>query len=285
MPTLANHSARAFHKLLVVGDSKVGKTSSLVSLIEAGYNLRILDMDNLLDPLVSLVRQRCPDRLDSVEYRTIRDTYRMTNGGCTIDGRPKAFIEAAKMIEHWTYDYDGKTIDLGAPSTWGPSCILVLDSLSRFCDAAYDWAAAMAPRGKSGDYDGRAVYGSAQSECENILATITSNTFETNVIVICHGQYIELDDGSARIFPQSVGQKLSPKVPQYFPAYVRYINQGGKRTIQLKSNPMIDLANPDPANLPDMLPAETGLATIFGAATSAAPPQPKPILAIRRLPK
>ena len=35
----------------------------------------------------------------------------------------------------------------------------------------------------------------------------------TNVIVIAHGTYLDLPDGTKKIFPQGVGQKLSPKIP------------------------------------------------------------------------
>jgi hypothetical protein len=72
-----------------------------------------------------------------------------------------------------------------------------------------------------------------------------------------------LPDGSTKIFPQGVGQKLSPKIPQYFPSYVRYKHKNNKRTIQLDSDMMIDLANTRPSHLHGELPIETGLATIF----------------------
>ena len=95
---------------------------------------------------------------------------------------------------------------------------------------------------------------------------LTSTTFECNLIVIAHGLYQDLPDGTTKIFPQGVGQKLSPKIPQYFPNYVRYKNQGGKRTIQLESDGMIDLANTNPnAFEGKTLPIDTGLATFFEA--------------------
>lgn len=276
MPTLDAHQSNEYVKLLLLGHAKSGKTTSLVSLAEAGYKLRILDLDNLLAPLTAAIRERCPDKLRNVEYRTIRDIRKMTDAGPTIQGVPKAFPTAIKMIDRWKYD----DTDLGIPGNWGPECILVIDSLSRFCDAAYDWCEALIPRGKSGDFDGRAVYGNAQDAVENVLSTITGDAFETNVIVLCHGVYQEEDKGVIKIFPQGVGQKLSPKIPQYFPNYIRYKNLGGKRTIQLKSDPMIDLATPKSVQ-DETLPLETGLATLFEKLRGTAPAiatQPKPNL-------
>jgi len=113
-----------------------------------------------------------------------------------------------------------------------------------------------------GEIDGRAVYGQAQDAVEMVLSNLTSKTFQTNVIVVCHGQYMELPDKTSKIFPQGVGQKLSPKIPQYFPVYIRLKNLAGKRTLQLESDVMIDLAMPAKVEA-KTLPADDGLATIF----------------------
>jgi len=246
-------------KLLLVGDSKSGKTGSLVSLVKASYHLRILDFDNLLDILRYKILELCPDKLSTVEYRTLRDKTKAGPTGAILDGKPQAWINAIKMLDFWKYD----DVDMGVPASWGEDCILVIDSLSRLCDAAYDFHEAITPRGRSGDYDGRAVYGNAQDDVEKLLGLLTSPSFGTNVIVICHGVYMDLPDGTKKIFPQGVGQKLSPKIPQYFPNVIRYRNVSGKRTIQLKSDPMIDLANARPSEMPESLPIETGLAEFF----------------------
>lgn len=259
MPSLANHHSSEFTKVLLLGDSKAGKTGSLVSLVKAGYKLRILDLDNLLDTLSAYVMKECPELIDNVEFRTLRDKRKSSPLGPMIDGKPTAYIDAIRMLDNWKYD----DIDLGKPAEWGPGCILVIDSLSRLCDAAYDFREPLATRGKSGEVDLRAVYGDAQDAIENNLANLTSTNFRTNVIVIAHVQYMDLPDGSKKGFPQGVGQKLSPKIPQYFPTVILYSNKGGKRTIQTNSSPLVDLANPKPFEMQPSYPIETGLADIF----------------------
>lgn len=283
MPNLSQHQSTEYVKLLALGDAKAGKTTSLVSLVKAGYKLRVLDFDNLLDSLAFFIKRDCPDKLDNVEFRTLRDKRKMTPLGPVIDGTPRAFVDGIKMLDRWKYTAeDGKVVDLGVPAEWGPECILVLDSLSRFCDAAYDFREPLAQKGSSGQYDARAVYGDAQDAVENVLATMTSDQFETNVIVVCHGTFIEQPSG-IKIFPQGVGKALSPKIPQYFPTYVRYKHRGGKRTIQLKSDATIDLAAPRP-DLPDQLDAETGLATIFELLRGPAPnTEVKPVTQLRKV--
>ena len=293
MPSLSQHHSNNLVKLLLLGDAKSGKTSSLVSLVKAGYKLRILDMDNLLDPLKYQIMSHCPDKIENVEYRSLRDDYKVTAAGTVVDGKPKCWIDSLKMLNNWSYtdNLTGEVIDLGPPAIWPDDTILVIDSLSRWCDAAMEFHRSMIPVGKGGQADGRAIYGNAQDDVEKQLASLTSPNFRTNVIVICHGVYMTLDDGTTKIFPQGIGQKLSPKIPTYFPNYIRYIQKADKRTIQLTSNQMISLANGRPDAMPAELPTDTGLAEFFailrgtGAETQveqpAAPPKPK-ALTLRR---
>lgn len=264
MPSLADHQSNEFTKLLLIGDAKSGKTGSLVSLVKAGYKLRILDFDNLLDVLKYMILNECPEYIGNVEFVTLRDKRKTTPVGSVIDGKPKAFIDGMKMMDHWKYtDDNGNEVDFGKPNEWGSDCILVIDSLSRLCDAAYDFREPLTPVGKGGEKDGRAIYGDAQDAVEMMLATVTSKTFRTNVVVIAHILYQEQGDGSTKGFPQGVGQKLSPKIPQYFPSVVLYTNKAGKRTIQTNSTPLVDLANPAPFKMEKSYPIETGLADFF----------------------
>lgn len=258
MPSLSSHHSNHLVKLLLLGDAKSGKTGSLVSLVKAGYKLRILDMDNLLDILKYLVQKECPDKIDNVEYITLRDKRKTTSDGPVIEGMPNAFVKATRMLDRWKYD----DVDLGVPADWGPECILVIDSLSRLCDAAYDWRFAISSKGDK--YDGRAIYGDAQDAIENTLAMLTSKTFETNVIVIAHIQYMDLPDGTKKAYAQGVGQKLSPKIAQYFPSVVHYTNKNDKRTLRTVSTNWIDLANPAPFAMEPEYDTNTGLAKFFG---------------------
>jgi hypothetical protein len=265
MPSLADHHSSSVTKLLLLGDAKSGKTTSLASLVAAGYKLRILDMDNLLDGLKERVLKECPEKIANVDFVTLRDKYKSGPTGPMLDGPAKAFIDAMKLLDNWP--------DLGKPKEWGADTILILDSLSRLCDAAFAYHTSIAgPK-----TDGRAIFFDAQRAVEMVLANLTSATFDTNVIVICHGVYQELPDGTTKIFPSGLGQKLSPKIPSYFPVYVRYRNKAGKRTIQIEGDSMIDLAMPKLGGFVNKeLPIDTGLATIFQT-LHATPAKPKSV--------
>ena len=259
MPNLANHQSNSYVKLLIEGDSKSGKTGALASLVCAGYHLRILDYDNGLDVLRQFVQRDCPEGLGRVEFRTLRDRRKASPTGPIIDGQPKAFADGVRMLDRWR---DGDT-DLGVPGEWGSDCILVLDSLTFFSDAAYDFREPLTPRSRDGKYDVRAVYKDAQDAVENVLALLTSDSFKTNVIVISHIKYVDNPDGTKKGYPSAVGSALSPLILRYFNNVVRFTNIGGKRKIETISSPMFDLANAAPFKMEKTYDIETGLADFF----------------------
>lgn len=276
MPNLANHQSNEYVKLLVEGDSKSGKTGALASLVAAGYQLRILDYDNGLDVLKQFVARDCPERLGNVEFRTLRDKRKATATGPAIDGTPRAFADGIKMLDRWKYD----DVDLGVPGEWGPDVIFVLDSLTFFGDAAYDFREPLTPRGKGGVFDKRAVYGDAQEAVENALALLTSDNFRTNVIVISHIKYVENPDGTKKGYPSAIGSALSPMILRYFNNVVRFTNIGGKRKIETVSSPMFDLANAAPFKMEKTYDIETGLADFFKVLRN--PPAQEPAKEIRQ---
>jgi len=256
VPLLSQHQSNNHTKMLLEGDSGSGKTGALTSLVAAGYNLRILDFDNGLETLKSYVVKECPDRLEAVEFRTLRDKYKASATGPIIDGQPKAFVEALKLLDKWKYD----DVDLGLPGSWGPDCILIVDSFTFLSDAAFAWAVALNPSAK----DPRQWYGQAQDAVEKVLALLTSPNFETNVIVISHVKYVDNPDGTRKGYPTSVGSALSPVIPRYFNSVALcQTSPGGKRTIQTAATAMIDLKNPKPFEMLPSYPISTGLADFF----------------------
>lgn len=256
MAKASDHHSSKIAKLLYVGDSGTGKSGSLVSLVEAGYKLRVLDLDNGIDPLITYTKHQCPQFIDNIEYETRRDKYRGSAGGPIISGQPKAFVDALNLMTKWTSEPSD-------PSMWGPEYIFVLDSLTALGRSALDWATGQAPMAK----DPRNWYFTAQKAVENVIAMLTSEGFQCNVIVISHVQFKELPDGTTKGYANAVGSALGPIIPKYFNSMVLAQSQGTganvKRTIHTMPTAMVDLKNPVPFKLDKTLPLETGLATLF----------------------
>jgi hypothetical protein len=260
MPSLSNHQSSKFTKLLLIGDSGSGKTGALASLVCADYKLRVLDMDNGLDPLRVYVQKSCPDKLANVEFVTLRDKMKASPIGSIIDGQPRAFVDALRLLDHWK---DGDN-DLGKPAEWGPDTILVVDSLTFLSDAAFAFRLPLVPRSKDGNFDARMVYKDAQDAIANVLGLLTGEAFRTNVIVTAHIRYQTNPDGTMKGYPTSVGSALNVEIPRYFNSSALCLTQpGGKRTIQTIGTGLVDLKNPAAFKMAPQLPLETGLADFF----------------------
>ena len=108
MPTLSHHQSNEFTKLLIEGDSGSGKSGSLASLVKAGYKLRILDFDNGLEPLKQFILRDCPDKIDNVEFVSLRDVRKAGPEGPTVTSA-KAFMKGVKLLDKWKYTNDDGT--------------------------------------------------------------------------------------------------------------------------------------------------------------------------------
>jgi hypothetical protein len=255
MSKFSTHQSGKFVKLLYLGDSGTGKTGSLVSLVKAGYDLRILDLDNGLDVLRAYVNVECPDKIDNIDFETRRDKYKGGPVGPMLDGPAKAFIECLKLLNKWT--------DNTVPAEWGENTVFVIDSLTGIGKAAFEWAKGMNPMTK----EPRQWYHTAQQAVDQLLALLTSEPFKANVIVIAHVQVVTQQDGTVRGYANTIGKALGPMVPTYFNnmilAQSRGVGQGAKRTITTVPTALLDLKSSAPFKVEAELPLGTGLATLF----------------------
>lgn len=254
MTSLSKHQSNEYTKLLVMGNPGTGKTGALTSLVAAGYKLRIIDLDNGLEVLKQFILNECPDKIDNVEYYTVRDSIKSSAAGPIIDGKPEAFIITTKLLDRWKYD----DVDLGDPSEWGPDCILVIDTLTFLSEAALNWRMPLAGADK------RMAYYDAQKAILSVLGLINSDSFRTNVIVNSHIQFVDNDDGTRKGFPSSVGSAIAGKIGMYFNSVALCETKGGgTRTLKTTPTAMIDLKNPAPFAMAKEYPIATGLAQFF----------------------
>jgi len=253
MPTLETAQQSAFVKLLLIGDSGTGKTGALASLVKAGYRLRVWDFDNKLAGgiLPIILKRDCPNLLGAVEFESLRDQLAPSPLGPVVTGMPKAFTRGIELMSKWT---DGSD-----PSKWGQETIMVMDSLTFFSDAAFNWARALNPTVK----DPRQWYHTAQQGVEKTLALLTAASFQAHVIVVSHVSWQDRPDGTMKGYPSSVGKALGPTIPAYFENMALCQTTSGKRLIQTLPTALVDLKNPAAFKMAASMPIETGLADFF----------------------
>lgn len=249
-------SNKDFLRILYVGNSGAGKTGSLISLLRAGYEIRMLDMDYNSKSLVELCKKENPELLERLDVVSLRDKFRASQtSGVEVNGQPRAFVDMLKLMNKWD--------DGSVPGTWPENTIFVVDTLTSVGRAAFHWAKGMNSAAK----DPRQWYAAAGEALTSFLEMVTSPSFENHVIVLSHIDLVDMPDGSVQGYASSLGKALGPKVPKVFSTMLLAERKGSgdkvRRTIQTMPTALMDLKSPAPWLLEKELPLDTGMATIF----------------------
>lgn len=265
MPALSKHHATHTTKLLFIGDSGAGKTGALASLAQAGYNLRILDLDNGIDVLHNLLLDPespyGPQAHEKVHYITVTDPMKKSPSGRMIPTKATAWQRVAGLLDNWV---DGED-KFGPLSSWTPQDILVIDSMTMLANAALNFVLAMNAR--LGQQPHQSDWYTGQGMIESLVQMLFDESIVANVIINCHVTYIGEENGPQRGYPATLGRALSPKIGRYFNTVLMARTTGSgtniKRKILTQSQPMIELKNTAPLKVKAEYDLATGLAEYF----------------------
>jgi hypothetical protein len=261
MPSGADHPANAegkpgIYKGLHIGPTGAGKTGSLAALLDAGYKLRVLDFDAGLDPIIGYSKKR--DRLAELNYETLRDEFKLSGAFLAVKKAP-AFQRAMAMLQDWP---DG----IGPVQTWGPDSILVIDTLGAMTQSCFNMVlqanGVVNPSGQRGGPE-QSHYGTAMDSVERAILWLTDPTLvPCHVIVNAHWTYQESEGGMIQAYPETIGNKLSPKVGRKFNNLFSYSITAGQRSIKVQKDGVIACKSSKPLSK-DKYSIETGMAEIF----------------------
>lgn len=280
----SKRTAKQITRLLYLGHTGAGKTGSLCSLAAAGYNVRILDLDDgteIIDDFVSNsdspYRKSSPmglwtadqtkDVASRISYVTITESYKLTGARAVPKG------DSWKKISDQLNDWKDGEVRLGNIASWGPQDILVIDGLSRLCESAMNFQLAMNGRlisgpqvGTSGSND----YTQAYNMILSFLDLLKCGDIKCSVIMICHIALLERGDGASKEikgFPQTVGRAISPKIGQYFnhALMAKSVGEGQatRRMIVTNNADLVELKTTIPLRVKKEYPLSTGLAEYF----------------------
>ena len=266
MPDILSFSSTQKTNLLLIGDSGAGKTGALASLVQAGYNLRVIDCDNGIETLAGIMMDpKSPysrPRPGQIIYETVTDQMKNQNGKL-VPKQAKAWQRIAGLLEKWKTDEH----DLGSITTWGPNDVLVIDSLSTAGNAAMNFVLAMNAR--LGQQPFQSDWYQGQQLLEQLLLTLYDEAVKCNVIVCCHITYIGEDGKPERGYPASLGKAFSPRIGRYFNHMLmaRTMGTGSsqRRVIVTQSTQLVELKNTIPFRVKPEYPISTGLAEYFAA--------------------
>lgn len=275
MAKLADHQSGQTTKMLFIGDSGSGKTGALASLADAGFNLRILDLDNGVDILANLLKDsKSPYKKDSisrVDYETITDQMKNQNGKlvpakATVWQRSMALLDNWKITKQDAHDASKKTVttDFGPITSWTSQEVLVIDSLTFLSTAALNLQLSMNAR--LGQQPQQSDWYAGQQMVEGLLMMLYDEAVKCNVIVNCHIAFIG-DDNVQHGYPASLGKALPPKIGRYFNSMIMAKTTGSgantKHKISTVSSSLVELKNTNPLKVKAEYGIEFGLAEYF----------------------
>lgn len=290
MPPLSKHQSGSSTKMLLLGDSGAGKTGALASLAQAGYNIRILDLDSGVDVLRNLLGDNAAANVESV---TLTDPMKPV-AGKLVPGAATVWSRAINLLSKWEYEYvldksgtsrvlwTGKdktdagadptraTVSLGGVASWGPQDVLVVDSLTMLSNAALAFVLSL--NGRLGQQAHQSDWFQGQQLIEGLLQMLYDENVRCNVIVNCHLTYIGEEGAGQRAYPNCLGKALPPKVGRYFNTalLVQGSGQGAnvKRKIYTNTRGLVELKNTAPTKVAPDYDLATGLADYFKAVRS-----------------
>ena len=245
MPNLSDYGGNTSTKLLITGESGAGKTSTIASMVKAGYEVFVVDCDNGLGILREYLS---PEELLKVHYLPFRDKG---------DGKPKAWqgVREALITRGWI---DGAE-NFGKIDSWGPERVLVIDSLS----FAGKYAINFVLNQNNQPLDARispGEWGDAGRAVENIIAHVTGEHIKCNVVVLTHLRYLEDESsGIVNAYPSCVGASLPTIIPRYFNDWF-FIkrNKDGVPMLRTIPNGQMMLKGSRPKLLKAEMPADVG---------------------------
>lgn len=284
-------------KALLCGHSGTGKTGALASLAMAGFKLRVMDVDNGISVLASVLKEKKPSALSLVEAITVNPVFsaRLKNGATQLvnTNAGEIYSKYLSIFENGWKDKNGKgeETNLGKPSEWGPDTILVFDSLDVFCAKIGRALQQLNSYGKMTP----ALYGDAQTlaiaffdllmgaslKC-HVLCMTHIDVFDPNKKNIMGGEEENVASMSANellakkesvalpveFIPAVIGQAAGKKILSYannnwiFSA--KNVNGKWERNIYPNGDEKM-LGKCTATSLPQALPISTGLLTIFNA--------------------
>jgi hypothetical protein len=269
MPDLVNHQSAQTTKMLFLGPNGSGKTGgSVCSLASAGYNVRVLDLDNGLDIVKNILTSEKgkklygPEAATRVKFETVTDPMKNV-AGRLVPSKATVWQRVAKLLNNWSKT-EGASDDLGPISGWTSNEVLIIDSCTTLANGAMNFVLSMNAR--LGQQPHQSDWYQGQQLLESLFQMLFDEGVKCNIIINCHIVYIG-EEGREVGYPATLGKALSPKMGSYFNTIVlaKTTGQGAaeRHKIITKSTGGIELKNSAPLDMAAEYPIEDGMAQVF----------------------
>lgn len=254
-------------KTLLIGAPGSGKTTSLVTFIDAGVELFVLGTDPGFEESILDAMEERNLSMDLLHYKYIgagTPSFAALKNAATKVGMMgykdlteiksgvdkhlyRQYLDVLDTLADFKCDHCGKSF--GATDEWEPTRCLAVDSLSGLNVMALDLMIGGKPVAHQGEY------GVAMSMEEKLILTLCSN-LRCFLVVTAHlDKEPNMLTGVPQLMVGALGSKLAPKLPRSFSDVVLAVKDGTKFTWSTASS-NVDLKN-------RALPVRDGLAPDF----------------------
>lgn len=214
--------------VLLQGASGSGKTSAIVTLIQAGIEVFVIGTEpGFVDSLIDRMRELKLD-MNKLHWTTVLPA---TEGWDALDdmtakigsldfegiskikgiGKDKTRVPAQKLLSALKDFHCERTgSSYGSFTTWGDDRALVVDSLSGLSIIAWYLTVGNKPTGAPGEWN------IAMNFIEAILMKINSDRRCYFVLTAHVEKELEEIAGVMRVMTSTLGKKLAPKIPRFF---------------------------------------------------------------------
>ncbi len=254
-------------RALAQGESGTWKTGSLAALLER-YRVVLANFDNNTEPLLIFGRKH----LANLHVVNFADELSGSDEGVRKVNKVSALRQFVRFMT-------SGNADLGAPRTWGPDTVFVLDSITSLCRSGMRLALALS---NGSTREGRHI-GILQDEVEPALELFVSPFLNCHRIAIAHLKLVspKAETGypdetplqkqvkreraaleETGYFTDIPGLQLARRTATLFSTALLY-ELNGKGEAVIRTKPIKGFTVKVPALVADPLPAATGLLTII----------------------
>lgn len=238
MANFSLHPSPRRLKLLLQAEQGSGKTSQIALLANAGFKVRVLDIDNKLGIVKAFLKEGAETNID-YESLPAKD--------------PGTW---EKIVKYLTDAWPG----LGNIRTWDENTVLVLDTATFASAACLAYAKGKAGSGNKTSKFEQSIWQDMAELFENMTAYVTSDAGRFHVVFNAHIMERANENGLVRKYPAFKGRVLPETMRSYFNCiWTIEVKQNGDRVFKTASTHAMALNNVAPGIIKPEEPADLGV--------------------------
>lgn len=217
---------RRYTHICVHGDAKSGKSTMVSKLLEAGFHLTWVSMDNGHEVIfkVKLTPEQLDEQLNIIVIPDTKESpIAVKTCAAIVSGKPANICDKHGISNCSNCRSNGGSFTVIDTSKFGPKDILVFDHLGQLANSTMNLIMIKTKDEDKPEWEDYRVQGTLM---DKFLVNIQQANY--NVICITHSIETDMEDGKKRLVPQIGSDKFSRNSGKYFDHIVHTDVTNGK---------------------------------------------------------